>query len=176
MTDDREKEQLRETEETIIDGPKRVTLHGGDVADTLKVNPETGMQKEYVVLSDAERANGFVRPVRDGYVHVGKRPKYPTRELTVEEKERYGGDRDGAFILYEEFPSELAPRKGRFWTKKELESGCGTRTLMNIKFAETYARVPKFYSGTFCAGCREHFDVGENGEFVWDGTDIRVGT
>jgi hypothetical protein len=42
--------------------------------------------------------------------------------------------------------------------------------------AETYARQPEFYSGTFCVGCRDHFPVGEEGEFVWDGTEQRVGT
>ena len=30
------------------------------------------MQKAYVVLTEAERAKGFVRPVRRTYVHVGK--------------------------------------------------------------------------------------------------------
>lgn len=30
---------------------------------------ENGQQKAYVVLSDEERAKGFVRPVRDTYVH-----------------------------------------------------------------------------------------------------------
>lgn len=42
--------------------------------------------------------------------------------------------------------------------------------------AETYAREPSVYSGTFCCGCRKHLPVGEYGEFVWDGTDERVGT
>lgn len=30
---------------------------------------ERGMQKTYLVLSEAERAKGFVRPYRDTYVH-----------------------------------------------------------------------------------------------------------
>jgi hypothetical protein len=33
-----------------------------------------------------------------------------------------------------------------------------------------------FYSGTFCCGCGTHFPVGETGEFVWDGTNEKVGT
>ena len=53
---------------------------------------------------------------------------------------------------------------------------CGTVTTMGLTLAETYARDPQFYSGTFCCGCRAHFPVGEEGEFVWDGTDERVGT
>jgi hypothetical protein len=47
---------------------------------------------------------------------------------------------------------------------------------MGQTLAETYARDPAFYSGTFCCGCGKHFPVGEDGEFVWDGTDVKVGT
>lgn len=53
---------------------------------------------------------------------------------------------------------------------------CGTTTTMGQELAETYAREPAFYSGTFCVACRSHFPVGEAGEFVWDGTDEKVGT
>ena len=44
---------------------------------------------------------------------------------------------------------------------------CGTITTMGRALAETYARDPDFYSGTFCAACRNHFPVGEDGEFTW---------
>lgn len=57
-----------------------------------------------------------------------------------------------------------------------VHTKCGTLTKMSREIAETYARQPDFYSGTFCCGCRSHFPVGENGEFVWDGTDQKVGT
>ena len=53
---------------------------------------------------------------------------------------------------------------------------CGVVTTMGQTLAETYARDPYFYSGTFCCGCSKHFPVGEDGEFVWDGTDEKVGT
>jgi hypothetical protein len=53
---------------------------------------------------------------------------------------------------------------------------CGCVTTMGIALAETYARDPNFYSGTFCCGCGTHFPVGADGEFVWDGTDEKVGT
>lgn len=53
---------------------------------------------------------------------------------------------------------------------------CGTVTTMSIALAETYARAPNFYSGTFCAGCHNHYPVGANGEFVWHGTNEKVGT
>ena len=47
---------------------------------------------------------------------------------------------------------------------------------MGEALAETYARQPDFYGGTFCASCGTHFPVGADGEFVWDGTTERVGT
>ena len=53
---------------------------------------------------------------------------------------------------------------------------CGTVTTMSVALAETYARCPDFYSGTFCCGCGSHFAVGAGGEFVWDGTTQKVGT
>jgi len=92
--------------------------------DHREINPVTGQQKGYVVLSAEERAKGFVRPVRQSYVH---------------EK-------------------------------------CGVVTKMGLALAETYARDPTFYSGTFCVGCRDHFPVGPDGEFVWDGTSEKVGS
>lgn len=92
--------------------------------DHREIDPSTGMQKGYVVLSAEERAKGFVRPVRHSYVH----------------------------------------------------DKCGSVTTMGTALAETYARDPKFYSGTFCTTCRAHFPVGENGEFIWSGTKEKVGT
>ena len=92
--------------------------------DHREIDPATGMQKGYVVLSAEERAKGFVRPVRQTYRH---------------EK-------------------------------------CGGKTTMGLALAETYARNPYFYSGTFCATCRAHFPVGADGEFTWAGTVEKVGT
>lgn len=132
----------------------------------------SGQQKCYLVLSEDERSKGFVRPVRRTYMHVGCRPKYPTRELTAEEHSRYG---QFGYVAYEEYPPQLNIGIGRYWTKRQLESGCGTSTTMGLALAETYARDPKFYGATFCCACGEHLPVGEDGEFVWeDGT--RVGT
>lgn len=104
----------------------KVTLTDGTpvTPDHREINPETGMQKGYVVLSAEERAKGFVRPVRESYVH----------------------------------------------------QKCGMLTKMALPLAETYAREPSFYSGTFCCYCRAHFPVGPEGEFVWAGTNEKVGT
>lgn len=50
---------------------------------------------------------------------------------------------------------------------------CGVETKMARTIAETYARDPKFYGGTFCCHCRQHFPVAD---FVWSGTNEKVGT
>lgn len=91
--------------------------------DHREINPSTGMQKGYVVLTSDERGKGFVRPFRDAYRHLT----------------------------------------------------CGKITTMGRTIAETYARDPEFYSGTFCTACREHFPVGETGEFTWYEMDGREG-
>ena len=135
-----------------------------------------GQHKDHWVLSPEERAKGFIRPVRRSYKHVGiAGPKYPLRDLTDGEKDRLGK----IYAKYEEFPKSEEPRIGRFWTQKELDSinmGCGTITTMPVPIAETYAREPRYYGSTFCCGCGLYLRVGERGEFVWEGTDERVGT
>jgi hypothetical protein len=45
-----------------------------------------------------------------------------------------------------------------------VHNKCGVETRMGTAIAETYARNPNFYSGTFCVGCREHFPLAQ---FVW---------
>jgi len=154
-----------------VDRTARTTIHGTPEGEHLELGPD-GMQKDYVVLTADERAKGFVRPVRASYQHVGRRPKFPTRELTAEEKALHGDE----FECFEVYPPELSPKVGRFWTAKELASGCGSVTTMGNSLAETYARDPSFYPGTFCCGCRAHFPVGADGEFVWAGTTEKVGT
>lgn len=131
----------------------------------------------YLVLSEAERAKGFVRPVRLSYRHVGiPGPKYPLRDLTDEEKVRVGG---WNYAKYEPYPESERPAMGRYWTQEQLDSigkGCGTVTTMGQALGETYAREPRFYGATYCCGCQMHRPVGADGEFVWEGTEERVGT
>lgn len=137
----------------------------------------SGQQKTYLVLSDEERAKGFVRPVRRSYRHVGiPGPQYPLRDLTDEEHERY--DQYG-YVQFEDYPQDGAHVLGRFWTQAQLDKigkGCGMVTTMNQAIAETYARQPSFYGATFCVACGRHLPVGIVGEFVWEGTDERVGS
>lgn len=141
----------------------------------LKAN---GQQEGYVVLSEEERAKGFVRPVRRSYVHVGPPgPAYPLRDLTDDEKVRHG---DSGYVKFEPYPKGAhGSALGRYWTQAQIDKigkGCGGLTTMGQTLAETYAREPGFYGGTFCVDCRAHFPVGAKGEFVWDGTQQRVGT
>lgn len=50
---------------------------------------------------------------------------------------------------------------------------CGAVTRMGLALAETYARDPKFYGGTFCVGCGTHFPVAE---FTWEPDGSVVGS
>lgn len=140
----------------------------------LRVVDDKGQQSAYLVLSEEERAKGFVRPVRRTYIHVGKAgPTYPLRDLTEEEQQRFGQD----YIKFEEYPTEFAPRTGRLWSQADLDAigkGCGTETTMGQAIAETYARDPRFYGATYCCRCQRHFPVSE---FVWsDDPSQTVGT
>lgn len=93
-------------------------------AEHTDIDPLTGQQEAYIVLTEAERAKGYVRPIRQSYIH----------------------------------------------TK------CKQLTTMGLALAQTYAREPKFYTGTFCSHCKSHFPVGEKGEFVWPEDGSKVGT
>lgn len=133
-----------------------------------KLKPN-GQQEGYIVLSEEERAKGFVRPVRRSYKHVGATPRYPLRDLTPEEHERY--DKFG-YVKFEAYPEEQEAVTGRFWTQETLNAkGCGTVTTMAQSIAETYARTPRFYGATFCCGCGTHL---RTDQFVWidDGTEV----
>lgn len=62
---------------------------------------------------------------------------------------------------------------------------CGSVTTMGKALAETYARDPKFYGGTFCVRCGDHFTLsridpekGVQPSFIWadDGDGTPVGS
>jgi hypothetical protein len=119
---------------------------------------------------------GFKRPVRLKYQHVGiPGPTYPLQDLTAEQRERYDD-----YVKYEPYPKGThGSALGRYWTQLQLDAigkGCGTVTSMPRQIAETYAANPGYYGSTFCCGCSKYLPVGAKGEFVWDGTNDRVGT
>jgi hypothetical protein len=85
-----------------------------------------GQQESYLVLSEEERAKGFVVPLRRYTIHVT----------------------------------------------------CGTATRIPAACAETYARNPAFYGGTFCCYCGKHFPlVNPDGSraFTWEEDSTPVG-
>lgn len=90
-----------------VDRSNRTLADGSPVTADHRELQDNGQQKGYVVLSNEERAKGFVRPVRTIYRHLK----------------------------------------------------CGGITSMGRSIAETYARDPKFYSGTFCYQCGAHFPL-----------------
>lgn len=127
-----------------------------------------GQNAAYLVLSDEERAKGFVRPVRRTYIHRGEQPKYPLQDLTTKQLEHYAAF---GYVKYERYPENAFAISGRYWTQAQLDyKGCGSTTTMNVTIAETYAREPGFYGATFCCTCSKHLPVGE---FIWeDGSTV----
>lgn len=155
------------------DAPKGVPT-GAKLAD--------GQYANHFVLCPEDRAKGYVEPYREKYVHVGPPgPRFSLRDLTPDEEERLneGANAEDRVVKYEDYPESERPAVGRIWTQKDLDrvdKGCGTVTIMPKACAETYAAQPDYYGSTFCCGCGKYFPVGARGEFVWEGTDQRVGT
>lgn len=132
----------------------------------------------YLVLSEEERAKGFVRPVRITYKHVGQSVCGKTRQGIEEQDQaqpyicvREPGHEGDCSMLHKAADIGEIERAG----KRQLLGGCNVTTTMGTALAETYARDPHFYGATYCVRCRMHRPVGARGEFVWlDGS--RVGT
>jgi len=70
-------------------------------------------------------------------------------------------------------PDERAKGFVRPLRRSYTHKTCGAVTKMGLALCETYARNPKFYSGTFCVGCGTHFPVEE---FTWDEDGQQVGS
>lgn len=139
----------------------------------LKAEPVPGRQNNvYLVLSAAERAKGFIRPLRRAYLHVGEKPTHPLRDLTEEERERYS---QYGYVKFEAYSEPDSSVTGRFWTQAQLDGpACGgVETRMGLELCETYARDPKFYGSTYCCGCCKHFAVAE---FTWVEDGALVGS
>lgn len=154
---------------------KKVPLKGGEPVDPNGSVPNPaklpdGQAADHWILSDEERAKGFIRPVRLSYRHAGMRPNYPLRDLSPEERSQHAAF---GYVSFEAYPESETPLTGRMWTKAQLESGCGTITSMPRKIAETIARQPSFYGRTFCSGCGDYFPVEE---FVWLDDGTKLGT
>lgn len=90
---------------------------------------------------------------------------------------RTDGMQDKYLVLSEE---ELAKGFIRPVRTQYIHLVCEAVTWMSEPLAQTYARNPGFYTGTWCARCKFHAPVGADGEFRWievDGlTGPKVGT
>ena len=71
------------------------------------------------------------------------------------------GQQNGYVVLC---PEERAKGFVRPVRKTYKHTRCGVLTTMHIALAETYARDPNYYGGTFCCDCAKHFPVAE---FTW---------
>lgn len=134
---------------------------------------ETGQHASYVVLCDAERAKGFVRPYRDAYEHVGRKVERCEATRTDGDYEnprqcnrrfQHEGDHQFDALMLLSGPIHFLPLR---------EGGCGSVTTMGRALSETYARDPKFYGATFCCSCNRHLPVAE---FVWTNDREQVGS
>ena len=144
-------------------------------------NEPVPQNEVYLVLSEEERAKGFVRPVRTSYIHVGRDLSYYKgihRMLTEEEQKEHPKYVAVMTVLENE---DGTFKGGSYVTTEELEAyqfgkkigGCGGTTTMGLALSETYARDPNFYGSTYCTYCRKHLPVSE---FVWAGTNEKVGS
>ena len=81
------------------------------------------------------------------------------------------GQQKGYVVLT---PEERAKGYVRPVRRSYIHLNCNSETTMSQDIAETYARDPSFYSGTFCVNCRTHRPLTE---FVWkDNPDQQVGS
>ena len=79
---------------------------------------------------------------------------------------KLNGQQQGYVVLSEDERKRGFVRPVR---RTYVHQKCGVATTMGLALAETYARDPKFYTGTFCVGCGTHFTFGQpDGDFVWD--------
>lgn len=107
------------------------------------------------------------QPPRPGYENAGA--PAPINPVT--------GQHEAYYVLT---PEERAKGFIRPYRDAYRHLKCGKITTMSRVIAETYQRDPHYYGRTFCTTCRDHFPVGETGEFTWyemDGSECsKVGT
>ena len=64
---------VKQIDDLEVDRSARVLVSGEPVPEDgshKNINPSTGMQLDYIVLTAEERAKGFIRPVRRSYKHL----------------------------------------------------------------------------------------------------------
>ena len=92
-------------------------------------------------------------------------------EVTPDHKElKDNGQQKGYVVIC---PEDRAKGFVRPYRDAYVHKTCHTTTTMGRSIAETYARDPSFFISTFCCHCGKHFPLDQ---FVWEGTNITVGT
>lgn len=113
------------------------------------------------------------RQLRAGAIPVDRSARCLTDGSPVTEDHREllpNGQQKGYVVLSAEERAKGFVRPVR---RSYVHQACGSVTTMGLSLAETYARDPGFYSGTFCCTCSAHFPLEQ---FRWEGTDEQVGS
>lgn len=165
-------EEVPELAPIICEGCAAISLLVGGVVrkatpDELRAIQESPAYRE-ILAPVADLIRGSVAPPvnRDNIALAGGKPfTNDYREI-----DQSTGMQKGYLVL-----SDEERRKGfvRPYRDTYTHKVCGTNTTMGFEIAETYARDPKFYGGTYCCRCMRHYPLDQ---FVWEGTDIQVGT
>lgn len=145
---------------TIPLGPRKPT----------KAEEEEGNRQIEAIVKEATRQlKTDVPPVdRSNQELVSGKP-VPKDRSHVELKEN--GQQKDYIVLSAEECSKGFVRPLR---RSYIHTICGSDTRMLQEIAETYARDPKFYNGTFCCACGKHYPLDQ---FVWkDNPDQQVGS
>lgn len=119
-------DDAKRTQSTTTDGKPPVPGYEHAAAPA-PVNPTTGQHGAYWVLTEAERAKGFVRPVRDSYRHLvcgtittmgralaetyARQPSYYGSTMCVKCRGHFPVGEAGEFTWYENDGSE-GPKVG----------------------------------------------------------------
>jgi len=156
------------------DGPYIADVHTFDIPPTIAAcvrNASPSEQKAMSIKQVADqiiRDAGLVPPVdRDARTLADGSP------VTDDHRDLRPDGQQKAYVVL----SEDERKRGfvRPYRDAYRHLKCGKITTMGRAIAETYARDPSFYSGTFCTTCKSHFPIGEDGEFTWYEMDGREG-
>jgi len=124
---------MADTDEPIVDVTPPVdrsqttTTNGKPLDQSPETDDRNGQHSNYVILTDEERAKGFVRPVRDAYKHLecgaittmgraiaetyARDPKFYGATYCVKCKGHFPVGEDGEFVWYEDDGS-IGPKVG----------------------------------------------------------------
>lgn len=142
------------------------TTQARNLADSL-LRQSDKADRDMRAKRDAERMNAAAQ------IPVDRNAQTLTNGSPVTEDHRellQSGQQKGYVVLSAEERAKGFVRPVR---RSYRHKTCGAVTTMGLALAETYARDPKFYNGTFCATCLLHFPLDQ---FVWEDTTEQVGS